>query len=170
MSNVTKKAASLLSIFILSLILNSCYYETRIDFSELVRRINRQSEEYELLIEEAFFSDGEWFLFADTLGESDLLITAKENDDKLLTQVSVSVINNSEEGQTEIFRNFCRYAVCAFAENSDTEKIIADSGICTENVIFSEGAYFGENGRYATSFFTDGLGCTFVAEIKNLRE
>lgn len=159
-----------MSIFILSLVLNSCHYETRIDFSELVRRINRQSDEYELLIEEAFFSDGEWFLFADTLGESDLLITAKENDDKLLTQVSVSAINNSEEGQAEIFRSFCRYAVNAFAENEDKEKIISDSGICTENVIFSEGAYFGENGRYSTSFFTDGLGCTFVAEIKNLRE
>ncbi len=165
MLNLTKKAVSLLLIFILITATGACTYETRIDFSELIRRMNSDDAVYEAEIEEAFFSEGEWFLFADTLSDSDILITGKEDDDRILTSVTVSVINCGNESQREIFSDFCQRAVKAFTENHNTDRIIEDSGINNTASFFTDGAYFSENGRFATSLFTAELGCTFIIEI-----
>ncbi len=165
MLNLTKKAVALLLIFILITATGACTYETRIDFSELIRRMNSDDAVYEAEIKEAFFSEGEWFLFVDTISESDILITGKEDEDKILTAVTVSVINCDNDGQKEIFSDFCERAVRAFTENHDTDKIIGDSGINNTDCFFTEGAYFSENGRFATSLFTAQHGCTFSIEI-----
>lgn len=164
MLNLTKKAVSLLLIFISVLSSGACTYETRIDFSELIRRMNSASAVYEAEIKEAFFSEGEWFLFVDTLSESDILITAKEDEDKILTEVSVSVINCGKDGQKEIFSDFCKRAVKAFTVNHETDKIIEDSGINNTEGFFKEDAYFSENGRFSTSLFTAEHGCSFIIE------
>ncbi len=165
MLNVTKKAVSLLLIFVLSLSLGCCALEQRIDFSECVRRINRCYGTYEISDKDAFFSENEWFLFADTLGEDDILITGTEGEGRLLTRLSVSVINNGITGQEEIFIDLCEAAVNAFCENADKKKILADSHVCDEGVLFTENAFFSENGRFATSLYTAGMGCTLVIEI-----
>lgn len=165
MLNLTKKAVSLLLIFIFVLSAGACTYETRIDYSELIRRINSDDAVYEAEIKESFFSEGEWFLFVDTLSESDILITAKEDEDKILTEVTVSVINCGNDGQKEIFSDFCKRAVRAFTANHETDKIIEDSGINNTESFFTENAFFSENGRFETSLFTAEHGCTFVIEI-----
>lgn len=165
MLNVTKKAVSLLLIFILVTASGACTYETRIDFSELIRRMNAGETAYKAEIREAFFSEGEWFLFVTTLSESDILITGKEDENKCLTEVTVSVINCKKDGQREIFSDFCERAVRAFTENHDTEKITEDSEIRSTDLFFSDGAYFSENGRFATSLFSAAAGCTFRIEI-----
>ncbi len=165
MLNLTKKAVSLLLIFILITMTAACTYETRIDFSELIRRMNSANDTYEAELREAFFSEEEWFLFVDTLSDSDILITGKEDEDKILTSVTLSIINNGNESQREIFSDFCQRAVKAFTENHDSDKIIADSGITNTDSFFTDGAYFSENGRFATSLFTAEPGCTFTIEI-----
>ena len=165
MLNLTKKAASLLLIFFLILSVGACTYETRIDFSELIRRMNSASSEYKADIREAFFSEGEWFLFVSALSQSDILITGSEDENKILTDVTVSVINNGDDGQKEIFSDFCKRAVRAFTENHDSDKIIADSEISNTDCFFTDGAYFSENGRFATSLFTAKQGCCFKIEI-----
>ena len=101
----------------------------------------------------------------DTLSDSDILITGKEDEDKILTSVTLSVINNDNEAQREIFSDFCKRAVKAFTENHDTDRIIEDSGINNTASFFTDGAYFSENGRFATSLFTAKLGCSFSIEI-----
>ena len=166
MLNVLKKATAVLFIFILPLSLNACRYESRIDFSELIRRINKESGTYTLELQNAFLSEEEWFLFGDTLSESDILITGRADEDKALTSVSVSVINSEKEEQKEIFLSFCKSAVKAFTEGFDAEKIIEASKIKNTELYFSEGAYFSESGRFHTSFFTAEQGCTFIIEIK----
>lgn len=165
MLNVTKKTSVLLLIFFLITALSSCTYETRIDFSELIRRMNKETDTYEVSLSEAFFSEGEWFLFADTLSESDILITGKEDEDKILTSVTVSILNNGDEGQREIFSDFCKRAVKAFTANHDSDKIIEESGICNTGLFFSDGAYFAENGRFSASLFSAETGCSFSVEI-----
>lgn len=165
MLNVTKKTVSVLLIFFLCASLSFCSYEQRVDFSECVRRMNKLSDTYKIVIEDAFFSEGEWFVFVSTLCENDILITGTEDENKLLTRVSVSVINSLAEGQSEIFTDFCIAAVAAFTENADTDKILTDSHIYDEGIIFSDGAFFGENGRYKTSFYTAQTGSTFVIEL-----
>lgn len=139
--------------------------EQRIDFSEFIRRINKQSDKYEAAQEDAFISDGEWFLFVSAAGQDDILINAKEDENKLLTSVSVSVINTGIDRQDEVFVDFCRRAVTAFTENADSEKILEDSHLLDENIIFSDEAYFSENGRFKTSFYNAELGSTFLIEL-----
>ena len=164
MLNLTKKAVSLLLIFIFLTFASSCTYETRIDFSELIKRMNSGSDSYEAEIENAFFSENEWFLFVDALSECDVLITGKEDEDKILTSVSVSVISNGNEQQKAVFSDFCKRAVRAFTENYDSDKIIEDSGLTLEDTFFTDNAYFSENGRFSTSLFTAQHGCTFIIE------
>lgn len=165
MLNLTKKAVSLLLIFISVIVIGSCTHETRIDFSELIKRMNTGDTVYKAEIRKAFFSEGEWFLFVTTLSENDILITGREDEDKCLTAVTVSVINCKEDGQREIFSDFCERAVRAFTKNHDTEKITEDSEIRSTDLFFSDGAYFSENGRFGTSLFSAPLGCTFKIEI-----
>ena len=166
MLNMTKKAVSVLLIFILSATLSSCRYETRVDFSELIRRMNNVNDTYEGDVRSSFYYNGEWFLFTDTASEKDILITGKEDSDKKLLSVSVSAVNNKNEEQKEIFSDFCKAAVRAFTENYDSEKIIEDSGICNTEALFTEGAYFSENERFTTSLYTTETGCSFIISIK----
>ncbi len=165
MLNLTKKAVSLLLIFILITLTAACTYETRIDFSELIRRMNSDDALYKSELGDAFFSEGEWFLFVDTISESDILITGKEDADKILTEVTVSIINSGDGGQREIFSDFCKRAVRAFTENYDSDKIINESEITNTDIFFTDGAYFSENGRFKTSLFSAQHGCTFKTEI-----
>ena len=165
MLNVTKKAVSVLLIFFLCFSLSFCAYSQRVDFSECVRRMNKHCGAYEIDIEKSFFSGDEWFCFVDATGDSDILITGTEDDGRLLTRLTVSVINNNDELQKDAFLTFCAAAVRAFCENADKEKILSDSHIYDENVLFSENAFFAENSRFRTSFYTAAMGCTFVIEI-----
>ncbi len=167
MLNVTKKAAAVLLIFILSVMCNSCRYETRVDFSELIRRLNLGTDTYKADIENSFYSEGEWFLFTDTISKSDMLITAKEDEDRILHTASVSIINNGTEKQKEIFSDFCIRLTNAFTENADSEKIIADSRIGDTDLFFSDGAYFSENGRFQTSLYSSETGCSFIISAES---
>ena len=165
MLNVTKKAVSLLLIFIFLVSAAACTLEARIDFSELIRRMNSATDIYKAETTEAFYSEGEWFLFIEASDNCEILVTGKENEDKILTSVTVSVINNGNEQQKEIFSDFCQRAVRAFTENYDSDKIIRDSGVTATDSFFTDNAYFSENGRFATSLFTAQHGCTFIIEI-----
>lgn len=165
MLNVTKKAVSVLLIFFLCFSLSFCAYEQRVDFSECVRRMNKLCKAYEINVGEAFFSEGEWFCFVDALGDDDVLITGTEGDGRLLSRVTVSVINNSAEGQSRVFGDFCEAAVRAFTQNADTQRILEDSHARDESAVFTDCAFFSENGRYKTSFYSAGMGSTFVIEI-----
>ena len=165
MLNLTKKAVSLLLIFLFVTAFSACAYETRIDFSELLRRINSLDDTYKADISQAFLSEEEWFLFVDTVSESGILITGKEDGDKTLTKVTVSVLNNGNDAQREIFSDFCKRAITAFTEGYDTDKIISESGVENTDAFFSEGAYFSENGRFSTSLFSEEPACTFIIEI-----
>ena len=166
MLNVTKKAAVLLFIFVLPFILGACHYEQRIDFSELIRRINRQSDAYETVIAEAFYSGNEWFVFS-AAGESELLITAKEDEEHILTRVCVTAVNDSAEGLADAFSDYCERVIVAFTKNSDAEKIIRESGVRNKDAFFADGSCFSANGRFCTSLFMSETGCSFVIEIKD---
>ena len=165
MLNVTKKSMQILFIFIFIIITASCSLDERVDFSELIRRMNRQDDTYELLIEDAFFSDDEWFLFADTLADCDAMITGTEDENKLLTRVSVSVVNYEMQGQQEVFLKLCENIAAAFVRPDNLEAVMNGCHIYDDGVIFSDGAYFFEYGRYKTSLFGSDIGNTFVIEI-----
>ncbi len=132
--------------------------------------MNHKSDTYTADIKSSFYSEGEWFLFTDTLSENDILITAKEDEDKILYSAAVSIINSKADGQAEIFFDFCKRLIKAFTENADTEKIIGDSGITETASYFSDGAYFSENGRFTTSLYTSELGCSFIINIERYGE
>ena len=165
MLNVLKKTAAVLLIFVSCFGLSQCAMAQRIDFPECLRRMERIYDTYELNFENSYFSEGEWFLFTDTLSESDVLITAREEEGGLLMSVGVSIINTGADGQDEVFISLCEAAVRAFTENADSEKILSDSRIYEEGVLFSDAVQISENGRFRTSLFNADAGSTFVVEI-----
>ena len=165
MVNVTKKSAVVLLIFIFTVILNSCTYEQRVDFSELVRRMNRWAEGYEAVLEEAFFSDGEWFLFVSSGDNNEVLLNGREDESKLLTRVCVTILNDTENVDSELFFSVCENSLRAFTYNGDSEGLLSSSHLYDEGILFSDAVYFYESGRYKTSFFNSEIGSTFMIEI-----
>ena len=165
MLNVTKKSVQILFMFILIIAAASCTVEERVDFSELIRRMSRQEDTYGIAVEEAFFSDDEWFLFVELQNSENILVTGKEDESRLLTRVCVSIVTGEMQGKEDVFLRFCENAASAFVKEGQSENVLSGSHIYDDGVLFSDGAYFSEYGRYKTSLFTADAGNTFVIEL-----
>lgn len=160
-----KKLLSLLVIFLLLFTSVSCTAPERVDFSELLKRTADLLPEYSFDIEEAFFSDGQWFLFIKTGMEAEILLTVKEDEYKYADEVGVSILNTKEEGIIPVAVSFCEAVYKAFVFGNDTENLLTELGIYDENKFFSENTYFAEAGRFKLSFFNAEAGCTVVFDI-----
>ncbi len=162
-----KKIVSLLFIFTLVFSLSCCQREERIDFSELLYRINRADKEIALEREKAFFSDSEWFVYASVNSENDHLISVKEDESRQLLSVSVTALNTGEDGAAVAFRRFCELAGAAFAaESTDVRQLLESAGLYSNDLLFVNGSGFSESGRYKVSAFYSDVGCTVRFEIK----
>lgn len=163
---MTKKLLSVLLIFAVSLFLVSCNRENRFSFPELIRRLDENSEGIGVSLDDAFFSDGEWFLFVSVCSEDDILITAKENEEsKFLESVTVSTLEMEDEGQREAFIKICETAVSAFVFDADAKELLEGVNLYKESALFSENTYFYEDGRFSLSFFNADIGSTLTIEI-----
>lgn len=161
-----KKIMSLLLIIAVSISLVACNRENRFVFSELLKRIGKELPDVEVNMEDAFFSDGEWFLFLSVSEENDIIITASEDEsNKYLTSVAVSSVNMGLEGQVEQYIKVCEAAADAFIFGIDAKKALESTGFYTENIIFSDEVRFFEEGRFKLSFFNADIGSTLLMEM-----
>lgn len=163
---MTKKILSVLLIFAVCIFLASCERENRLSFPEFTRILNEEFEEITVSAEDAFFDDGEWFLFVSVAGEDDILITAKENaESRFIEAVSVSCLEMGNPGQIEAFIRMCEAAAAAFVFGTDYNALLEGVMLYNENAVFSEDVYFYEEGRFFVSFFNDSTGSTLMIEI-----
>lgn len=160
-----KKLLSLLVIFLLLLISASCSTPERVDFSELLIRMEKALPDFSFDINDAFFSDGQWFLFIKTGKEAEILLTVKEDEYKYAEEVSVSILNTGEDGVIPLAVSFCEAVHKAFVFGNDTENLLVSLGIYDEDTFFSENTYFAEAGRFSLSFFNAQAGSTVIFGI-----
>lgn len=160
-----KKLLSVLVIFLLLFTSASCTAPERVDFSELLKRTAKLLPEYSFETQDAFFSDGQWFLFIKTGMEAEILLTVKEDEYKYAEEVGVSVLNTKEEGIIPVVLSVCEAVHKAFVFGKDTENLLTRLGIYDENKFFSENTYFAEAGRFRLSFFNADMGSTVVFKI-----
>lgn len=162
-----KKAMSVLLIFSLLTVLNSCSREKRISFSELIKRMNENGIANELHMSDAFFSDGEWFLFIKHENEDKLILTAAENaDSKYIEKASVSVINDEKGETAQEFISLCEALTASFTFDIDKKESLEQTGLYDKGMLFSESTSFYDEGRFSFSFFNADLGSTLLIEIK----
>lgn len=161
-----KKLLSLLLIIALIVSFSSCTKPVRVDFSELLLRMEKELNDYSLDIENAFFSEQQWFLFVSAVTSDDILITAKEDENKFITDVGISVINTGDTSVIPVYINFCEAAGNALLYNTDTKALLTESALYEENTVFSENTYFAQLGRYKVSFFNAEMGSTVLYQIK----
>jgi hypothetical protein len=162
-----KKLLSVLFIFALLFMLCACTMQTRSDFSELLLRTQRNFGDISLEPEDAFFSDGEWFLFVSLCGQDDLLLTATEDENRYVTSVGISTIKIPDSTcQKQQFVSFCVAAARAFTADAHADALLEELGIYDEALIFSEEVRFSEKGRYSASFFNADMGSTVRITIE----
>lgn len=163
---MTKKLLSVLLIFSVCMAFSCCNRENRFSFPELIRRVEDGFDCTELSLENAFFSDGEWFLFVSACGENDMLITAKENEQsKFLESVSVSVTEMGYDGQKEAYIKLIEAVASAFIFDADIKKLLEGVKLYEDSAVFSEDTYFYEEGRFSLSFFNADIGSAMLIEI-----
>lgn len=160
-----KKSVSLLLIFTLMILLPSCKKESRIDFSELVRRMERAEKEVDFERTAPFYSDGKWFLYIYDSCENEYLLCVTQEPSLLITGASLTFLNDEKGRDGYGFSELCKALLSAFTqEGTDIEKLLGETGI-TQNVLFSDFCAFSEQGRYKTSLFSDKIGCSFTVEL-----
>ncbi len=163
---MTKKLLCLLFIFPLVLSFVSCTKPARIDFSELLLRMEKDLSLYELDIEDAFFSEGQWFLFVSAVAQDDILITVKEDENSFLTDVGISAINTGDDKIAEVYVSFCKAACNAFVFDADGAALLEEAGVLESNAVFSDKVSFSEDGRFKVSFFNAEQGSTMLCSIE----
>ncbi len=162
-----KKVFSILFIFSFLLLLPSCTKQTRIDFSELLIRTEKQLDEVSLELEDAFFSDGQWFLFVSVSGEDDILLTATQDENSYITSVGISTVRIPDSpSQKSAFTGFCNAAAAAFMSSTPAEPLLDELGLYDESLIFSEEVRFSQYERFSASFFNADMGSTVRISIE----
>ena len=116
-------------------------------------RMRKEITEYEFKEEDAFFSEGQWFLFVTAVSEDDILITVKEDENRYVTEVGISALNTGKA------------AANAFVFAADTDLLFDKTGVFDRKRIFSEDTYFAEDGRFKLSFFNADMGSTVLLRI-----
>ncbi len=161
-----KKVLAVLSIFALMITAVSCSRQTRIDFSELLVRTEKSLGEVSLELQNAFFSDGEWFLFASVCSQDDILLTACEDENGYITEVGISTVKIPEcAEQKQKFTAFCDAVAQAFMSDTPIAPLMDELGIYDELLIFSEEVRFSEYERFSASFFNADMGSTVRISI-----
>ncbi len=156
-----KKVLSVLCIFSLLTALVSCTSQLRIDFSELLKRTQKQFPELTLDMENAFYSDGEWFLFVSLCAQDDILLTASADENGCLTCVGISAVRIIDcEEQKKSFIEFSEAAAGAFMGEISPSALLNELGLYDESLIFSQQVRFSEYGRFSASFFNADVGST----------
>lgn len=160
-----KKTVSLLVIFFVVVFFAGCEKEARLDFSELILRTVRYHKDIDIDISEAFFSDGNWFIFLSSATEDDVILKAAEDENKYLVSVSISTVNNGIDGSAAEFIKLAEAVTEAFCDIGDVKAFLGNVGLYEENIIFSEERRVYEEGRYKLSFFNSSLGSSLMAEL-----
>ena len=162
-----KKVFLILFIFAFSVLLPSCSKQTRIDFSELLLRIEREVGEIRLEPEDAFFSDGQWFLFVSVSGEDDILLTATEDEGCYIISVGISTVRIPDSlDQKNNFIAFCDASAKAFMSSTPSGPLLDELGLYDETLIFSEEVRFSQYERFSASFFNADMGSTVRISIE----
>lgn len=162
---LSKKLISLLLIFSFAFSLCACEKPVRVDFSELLLRMKKELDEYSFDITDALYSEGQWFLFINAKEENDILITAKEDENRYITQLGISVMNTESDASQDFVR-FCESGGKALTGFDNIESFLEKVSFYKEDEIFSDNTYFAEEGRYGLSFFNAESGSTVLYEIK----
>ena len=160
-----KKLIAVLCIFALLFSFSSCKMPERQDWSQLVYMTDRELKDMKLNIEDSFFYDGKWFLSVPVTAEENILITASEDENLLITSFAVTVLNNGAEGTAEVFLNITEAVLKAFSGTDNAGKLIEGVGLFAEDRLFSEETFFFESGRYSVSFFNAPEGSSLMAEL-----
>lgn len=157
-----KKAVSLLLCFLTLSALCSCARSERIDYSELDRRLKKDSARYKVNEKELLFSDSVYFAFLSLRSQDDILLTMKEDTEKKLTQVTVTA--SGDDGSEEFKQEFTAFAcavINAFAPEKDAGTLAETQREYTEE-LFSECFKNAESGHYTLELFSDPLGISVI--------
>lgn len=160
-----KKLTSVLCIFAFLFLLSSCKMPERQDWSQLIYMTDRSLEDIEIDIEDSFFYEGKWFLTVPVTEENNILITAVENEDLLITSFSVTVLNTGSEGNAEVFQKVAAAVVKVFSGEENASVLLDGIGLFAEGRVFSEETFFFEHGRYSLTFFNAPEGSSLMGEL-----
>lgn len=162
-----KKVISLLVIFTVAILFSSCTREERIDFSELLVRMDSLFDEVDFPQEAAFFSESKWYLFFSVFSENDCLLSAEQDENGFLTNVSVCAFYDGRENAQESFVSVCeKLSKCFVPVDYPTDDLLEEVGLYEKDSVFSEGAHFSQSGRYAFSLFGTDFGSAFYIELQ----
>lgn len=163
---MSKKTVSFLVIFFIVLFFGGCKKTERLDFSELLIRTEKYNESLDADINRAFYSDSCWYLFFSVAAENDVLLKAEEDENLLLTKVSVTTMDSGQDAAKQAFIDVVRAVMEAFCSVENTDEFALNTGLYDENIIFSDEIRYYEEGRYSTEFFNSPLGTAMMIEIK----
>ena len=160
-----KKMTAVLCIFASLFFFSSCKMPERQDWSQLIYMTDRILEDIEIDIGDSFFYDGKWFLIVSAAPGNDILITAVEDENLLITSFSVTALNTGSEGNAEVFQRVASAVVKVFSGEENASVLLDGVGLFSEGRVFSEETFFCENGRYAITFFNAEEGCSLMGEL-----
>lgn len=162
-----KKVISLLVIFTVAILFSSCTREERIDFSELLVRMDSLFDEVDFPQEAAFFSESKWYLFFSVFSENDCLLSAEQDENGFLTNVSVCAFYDGRGNAQESFVSVCeKLSKCFVPVDYPTDDLLEEVGLYEKDSVFSDGVHFSQSGRYAFSLFGTDFGSAFYIELQ----
>lgn len=162
-----KKVISLLVIFTVAILFSSCTREERIDFSELLVRMDSLFDEVDFPQEAAFFFESKWYLFFSVFSENDCLLSAEQDENGFLTNVSVCAFYDGRENAQESFVSVCeKLSKCFVPVDYPTDDLLEEIGLYEKDSVFPDGAHFSQSGRYAFSLFGTDFGSAFYIELQ----
>lgn len=161
-----KKLISLLLIFTVVFGFCSCTRDERVNFSELTVRLEKNGNGTEFPFENAFLSDSRWFLFFSVFTENDYLLSALQDENGLLTQVSVSSFAIGDTDKENAFVSACENLCEAFMPlDFSVEEMLKTAGVYDENKTVLDGNNVSQEGRYKISYFVADIGKTLIIDM-----
>lgn len=161
-----KKLISLLLIFTIAFGFCSCTRDERVNFSELTVRLEKNGNGTKFSFENAFLSDNRWFLFFSVLSENDYLLEAEQDENGLLTQVSISSFAIGDADKENAFVSVCENLCESFMPvDYSVEKMLETAGVYDENKTVLDGNNVSQEGRYKISYFVADIGKTLIIDM-----
>lgn len=148
---------------------SGCRRNSRFDYSELSRRLGEVNESFSFRESDLFFSDGTYYVYYGFTAENDMLLTLKEDETGLLSEVTLSLDGDCPDA-VPIFRTFSLVLADLFIPDVDGTALAAELGLDIPDEILSARTARCACGFYRADFFGTEQGAVFALKYGELYE
>jgi|GEM_PF-6315937 len=159
---ILKKISAIIVLLALLSGLASCVREKRFDYSELNIRIKKEAPEYSFREKELFYSDGVYYMYYSLHSENDMLLTLKEDENKKLKRITLTMDAEKAELSADDFYSFSKLLSELFIPELNVEALEEATGLSDTSLYTSERMESYTQGFYKAVLFCSCEAACFI--------